>query len=78
MVLDELARKIPWLEDLEAIKTLNISTPRLRRPLQPDGIAQLFVEDAISDGGGFGRRSAGAIRRFFRRAPKVLSLAARR
>ena len=78
MDLNELARKIQWLEDLEAIKALKYQyCAYCDDHYNPDGIAGLFVEDAVWDGGDFGRQvGREAIRRFFRGAPKVLSLAA--
>jgi hypothetical protein len=78
MDLNELARKIQLLEDLEAIKTLKHQyCAYCDNSYNPNGIAGLFVEDGVWDGGDFGRRvGREAIRDFFRQAPKVLSLAA--
>jgi hypothetical protein len=78
MDLNDLARKIELLLDLEAIKTLKHQyCAYCDDNYNPDGIAGLFVEDAVWDGGDFGRcEGREAIRKFFRGAPKMLSLAA--
>lgn len=78
MDLDDLAAKLQRLEDLDAIKTLKHQyCAYCDDHYNPDGIAGLFVEDGIWDGGDFGRYAGReAIRRFFRGAPKVLSFAA--
>jgi len=78
MDLDELARQLQRLEDLEAIKALKYQyCAYCDDNYNAEGIAALFVENAVWDGGDFGRRiGREEIRRFFRGAPKVLSLAA--
>ncbi len=78
MDLVELTRRIQWLEDLEAIKTLKHQyCAYCDDSYDSDGIAGLFVEDAVWDGGDFGRCiGREAIRKFFQKAPKMLSLAA--
>lgn len=78
MDLDTLAAKIRLLEDLEAIKTLKHHyCAYCDDNYNADGIASLFVEDAIWDGGDFGRCvGREAIRKFFRGSSKVISIAA--
>ena len=78
MDLNELARKVEMLDDLEAIKRLKHQyCAYCDDNYNPDGIAGLFVEDAVWDGGEFGRHAGReAIRNFFRGAPKMMSLAA--
>jgi SnoaL-like domain len=78
MDLNELARKVQMLDDLEAIKRLKHQyCAYCDDNYNPDGIAALFVEDAVWDGGEFGRHvGREAIRNFFRGAPKVMSFAA--
>jgi hypothetical protein len=78
MDVNELARKIQMLEDLEAIKRLKQQyCAYCDDNYNPDGIAGLFTEDAVWDGGDFGRYvGRQAIRDFFRGAPKLLSFAA--
>ena len=75
---DELARKVQLLLDVEAIKTLKHQyCAYCDDNYNPDGIAGLFVEDAVWDGGDFGRcEGRAAIHKFFRGAPRMLSLAA--
>ena len=56
MDLNELARKVQMLDDLEAIKRLKHQyCAYCDDNYNPDGIADLFVEDAVWDGGDFGR-----------------------
>ncbi len=78
MDIAELARKIQLLEDLEAIKILKHQyCAYCDDSYNPDGIASLFVENAVWDGGKFGRcEGREAIRKFFEGAPKTLSFAA--
>jgi hypothetical protein len=78
MDLNELARKVQMLEDIEAIRQLKHQyCAYCDDNYNPDGIAGLFVEDAVWDGGGFGRYvGRDAIRNFFRGAPKLFSFAA--
>ena len=77
MNLEELAQRIQALEDAEAIKKLKARyTNYCDNGYDPDGIASLFTEDAIWDGGVFGK-SVGreAIRKFFQGASKMLPFA---
>jgi hypothetical protein len=78
MDLTELARKVQMLEDIEAIKLLKHQyCAYCDDSYNPDGIAGLFVENGVWDGGDFGRCDGrDEIRKFFKKAPKVLSLAA--
>jgi hypothetical protein len=75
---NELTRNLQLLLDLEAIKTLKHQYCAFCDDnYNPDGIAGLFVEDGIWDGGDFGYRTGrDAIRKFFQMAPKTLSFAA--
>ena len=78
MDISELAHKIQLLEDLEAIKTLKHQyCAYCDDSYNPEGIAGLFVENGIWDGGDFGRcEGREAIRKFFQKTPAVMSLAA--
>src|SRR5215471_14190058 len=78
MDINQLARKVQMLEDVDAIKRLKHRyCAYCDDNYNPDGIAGLFVEDAVWDGGGFGRYAGrDAIRNFFRGAPKLFSFAA--
>lgn len=78
MELETLARKIQWLEDLELIKRLKHQYCAFcDNQYDAGGIANLFVENGIWDGGTFGKCvGRAAIREFFQNASKVLSLAA--
>lgn len=78
MDIEELASRVRRLEDLEAIKDLKHRyCTYCDSQYDADAIAALFVEDAIWDGGTFGRCvGREAIREFFRGASKVLTLAA--
>ncbi len=77
MDADELARNVRLLLDIEAIKTLKHQyCAYCDDNYNPDGIADLFVEDAVWDGGQLGRCvGREAIRGFFRGAPRFLSFA---
>ena len=77
MDLNELARKIQLFEDLGAIKTLKYQYCAFCDDhYNAEGIAGLFVEDGIWDGGDFGRcEGPEAISKFFQAAPRGLSLA---
>lgn len=77
MNLEELAQRIQALEDAEAIKKLKARyTNYCDNGYDPDGIASLFTEDAIWDGGVFGKRvGREAIRKFFQGASKMLPFA---
>jgi len=77
MNLEELAARVQNLEDIEAIKKLKARyTTYCDNGYDPDGIASLFTEDAVWDGGVFGK-SVGreAIRKFFQGASKMLPFA---
>src|SRR5262249_38524632 len=55
MNLEELAQRVQVLEDIEAIKKLKARyTGYCDNGYDPDGIASLFTEDAVWDGGVFG------------------------
>ncbi len=77
MNLEELARKIQVLEDVEAIKKLKARyCLYCDNNYDADGIAALFTEDAVWDGGTFGKcEGREAIRTFFRGAPKIFPFA---
>jgi len=78
MDLEELARRIQVLEDIEAIKKLKARyCAYCDNNYDADGLASLFTEDAIWDGGERLGRSAGreAIRSFFQGSPKRLPFA---
>jgi hypothetical protein len=69
---DDLALRLANLEDLEAIRALKIRYARFCDDnYDPDGIASLFVDDGVWDGGElFGRRQGvEEIREHFRGAP---------
>ena len=77
MSLEDLDRRLNVLEDIEAIKVLK------RRycvycddNYDLDGLASLFTEDAVWDGGHFGKSEGrGQIRSFFQKAPQNLPFA---
>jgi len=77
MNLEDLARRIQVLEDIDAIKKLKARyTGFCDNGYDPEGIASLFTEDAVWDGGLFGRcEGREAIRKFFRDASKLLPFA---
>lgn len=74
---DALERRIRRLEDIEAIKALKGRyCGYCDANYDPEGIASLFVEDGVWDGGELGRAEGrDKIRRFFRRAPEVFPFA---
>jgi SnoaL-like domain len=77
MNLEELAARVQNLEDIEAIKRLKARyCGYCDNGYEPDGIASLFTEEAVWDGGVFGK-SVGreAIRKFFQGASKLLPFA---
>jgi SnoaL-like domain len=76
--LEEIERRLQMIEEVEAIKRLKYQyCAYCDDNYNADGIASLFEEDAVWDGGGFGRyQGREAIRGFFRGAPRVLSFAA--
>ena len=79
MSLEDLENRIRVLEDIEAIKQLKAwycVYCDARDPADPDAIASLFTEDAVWDGGRFGRHEGREeIRSFFQRVPQILSFA---
>lgn len=77
MDLEALERRIQILEDIEAIKKLKAQYAYYCDDnYDTDGIASLFVEDGIWDGGDFGRyQGREEIRKFFGEAPKMISFA---
>lgn len=77
MNLEDLARRVQTLEDIEEIKRLKARyADYCDNGYDPDGLASLFTEDAIWDGGVWGRyEGRAAIREFFRGASAVLPFA---
>ena len=78
MNIEALAQRLQVLEDIEAIKRLKARYCAFCDDgYNPDGIAGLFVEDGVWDGGKtFGTcEGQAAIRKFFTGAPKQLPFA---
>jgi hypothetical protein len=77
MNLEELEKRVRRLEDIEAIRDLKARYCRYCDDgYDPDGIAGLFVEDGVWDGGPLGRcEGREAIRKFFRGASRRVSFA---
>ena len=77
MSTDSLAQRIQTLESIEAIKKLKAHYCALcDNHYDADGLATLFTEDAVWDGGGFGRHEGReAIRKFFESAPEIFPFA---
>jgi ketosteroid isomerase-like protein len=77
MNLEDLARRIQVLEDTEAIKKLKAKyCTYCDNHYDADGIASLFAEDAVWDGGNFGKHEGReAIRAFFRGASQIFPFA---
>jgi hypothetical protein len=78
MNLEDLARRIQVLEDIEAIKKLKARyCAYCDDHYNADGLASLFTEDAIWDGGEHLSRNVGreAIRTFFQGSPNRLPFA---
>ena len=75
--LDELEGRVRALEDTDAIRNLKARYAELCDDnYNPDGIAALFVEDGVWDGGSLGRfEGREAIREFFRGASKIFTFA---
>ena len=73
-----IEQRLQMVEDVEAIKRLKYQyCAYCDDNYNADGIASLFTETAIWDGGSFGRyEGREAIRRFFHTASRVLSFAA--
>jgi ketosteroid isomerase-like protein len=74
---EDLERRLQVLEDSEAIKKLKARyCAYCDNNYDADSIASLFTEDAVWDGGSFGKyEGREAIRTFFRGAPKLLTFA---
>jgi len=76
MNLDELARRVQELADIEEIKKLKARYCLYVDTGEPDKLAELFVEHAVWDGGVVGRyEGREAIRTFIRNLPHLLSFA---
>lgn len=78
MTIEQLAERLHVLEDIEAIKCLKARYCAFCDDgYDPDGIASLFVEDGVWDGGEvFGKcEGQAAIKKFFTGAPKQLPFA---
>jgi uncharacterized protein (TIGR02246 family) len=77
MDLEALARRVQALEDVEAIKRLKARYAAFcDAGYDADGIAALFAEDAVWDGGLFGRyEGREAIREFFRGVSSQITFA---
>ena len=77
MSLGDLEQRVRVLEDIEAIKKLKARyCAYCDNNYDADGIASLFTEDAIWDGGSFGKcEGREAIRTHFQGAPKRMSFA---
>ena len=75
--LDRLEARIQTLEDTNAIRNLKARYAELCDDnYNPDGIAALFVEDAVWDSGPLGHfEGREAIREFFRGASRIFTLA---
>lgn len=67
--------KLQWLYDIECIKQLKHRyCAYADQDYDPDGIASLFIEDGVWDGGPFGRHQGRrAIHAFFTGVSKVIS-----
>ena len=77
MSLEDLERKIKVLEDIEQIKQLKHRyCGYCDDNYDADAIVGLFTEDAIWDGGDFGKlEGREAIRSFFQKTPQILPFA---
>jgi len=77
MNLEDLERRLRVLEDIETIKKLKARyCAYCDNNYDADGIAALFTEEAVWDGGNFGRyEGREAIRTFFRGAPRIFPFA---
>ena len=75
--LDELETRVRALEDTDAIRNLKARYAELCDDnYNPDGIAALFVEDAVWESGPLGRfEGREAIREFFRDASRIFTFA---
>ncbi len=77
MDLEQLQRRLQVLEDVEAIKKLKARYCAFcDDQYDADGIASLYTEDAVWDGGDFGKHEGReAIRKFFQGASKIFPFA---
>ena len=77
MSLEEMGKRLKVLEDIEAIKVLKVRyCAYCDDNYDADGIASLFTEDAVWDGGMRGRAEGReGIRNFFDMAPQRLPFA---
>ena len=75
--LEELESRVRTLEDTDAIRNLKARYAELcDDDYNPEGIAALFAEDAVWEGGPLGRfEGRDAIREFFRGASKIFTFA---
>ena len=75
--LDELETRVRALEDTDAIRNLKARYAELCDDnYNPDGIAALFVEDAVWESGPLGRfEGREVIREFFRGASRIFTFA---
>jgi uncharacterized protein (TIGR02246 family) len=75
--LEELESRVQALEDTNAIQNLKARYAEMCDDnYNPDGIAALFVDDAVWEGGSLGRfEGRDAIREFFRTASKIFTFA---
>ena len=75
--LDDLETRVRALEDTDAIRNLKARYAELCDDnYNPDGIAALFVEDAVWESGPLGRyEGREAIREFFRGASRIFTFA---
>ena len=77
MSLEDIERRLEVLESVEEIKRLKARySAYCDDNYDPDGIASLFTEDGVWDGGTFGRHEGrGAIRQFFSGMSQILPFA---
>ena len=75
--LDELENRLRVLEDIEAIRNMKMRYAAFCDDnYNPDGIAELFVEDAVWEATGLGKfEGREAIRKFFQDASKIFTFA---
>ena len=75
--LEELETKVRALEDIEAIRNMKMRYAAFcDDSYNPDGIAQLFTEDAVWEASGLGKfEGREAIRGFFQGASKMFTFA---
>lgn len=77
MDLEQLERRLQVIEDIEAIKKLKAKyCAAYDNQYDADAIATLFTEDAVWDGGNFGKcEGREAIRTFFQGASRIFPFA---